>query len=69
MIFYFDIEFIKTPYQILKLLQCVREVNKSGNYLVKQYKECYSRDIDIFSKQELSELEELCYWQLLDIQK
>jgi hypothetical protein len=26
--------------------------------LVKQYKECYSRDIDIFSKQELSELEE-----------
>jgi glycosyltransferase involved in cell wall biosynthesis len=41
-----------------KVVTMRKEVNKSGNYLVKQYKECYSRDIDVFSKQELSELEE-----------
>lgn len=35
-----------------------KEVNKSGNYLVKKYKARYLSDIKIFSKQELSDLEE-----------
>jgi ribosome-associated toxin RatA of RatAB toxin-antitoxin module len=46
-----------------------KEVNKSGNYLVNNIKN-YSRDIDIFSKQELNELEEqLLLLAALDIQK
>lgn len=35
-----------------------REVNKTGKYLIKKYKERYLRDIQFFSKQELSDLEE-----------
>lgn len=41
-----------------KVVKMRKEVNKSGNYLVKNYKERYLRDIEIFAKQELSDLEE-----------